>query len=188
MNPLSIVLLAEALLFAFGALGMYALRAPFVETPDPYRDTLAFLALYLALKGSEALFARLFPDSYRTAEGLIRQVAARIPEQAVLPLALLSALAEEVFFRGFLITLFERVVPPAAALFLAAFVFMLFHPVPDRRAYAYPLYVGLAGVFFGLAYLLTGSLIPGILAHYLVNAEGLLEARRGTSVPPGSVS
>jgi len=65
---------------------------------------------------------------------------------------------------------------------------MLFHPVPDRRAYAYPLYVGLAGVFFGLAYLLTGSLIPGILAHYLVNAEGLLEARRGTSVPPGSVS
>jgi len=188
VNPLRILFLAEAGLLVLGLAGMHALRVPLVARPDPARDTLAFLLLYLALKAGEALFARLFPDSYRVAEALIRRVAAALPEAALLPLALLSALAEEVFFRGFLIPLFARGLPEAAALLLSALIFALFHPVPDRRAYAYPLYVGLAGVLFGLAYLATGSLIPGILAHYLVNAEGLLEARRGTSVPPGSVS
>jgi len=187
MNPLPFLLAAESFLFLVGFTGMRLLGTPFVARPDPLRDTLAFFALYVAFKGLDKLFARLAPEAYRATDRLMRQVARRIPDSGVLLLAAASALAEEVFFRGFLIGLFSRWLPPAAVL-LSALVFMLFHPVPDRRAYLYTVYVGVAGLLFGASYLATESLIPGILAHFLVNAEGLWEARRGTSVPPGSVS
>ncbi|WP_436410930.1 CPBP family glutamic-type intramembrane protease [Thermus scotoductus] len=41
-----------------------------------------------------------------------------------------------------------------------------------KRSPASPVYTGLAGLLFGLTYLLTGSLLPSILAHFLHNARG----------------
>ncbi len=177
MSPAGLLFLLEAVLGLLGAAGMTALGLPVVARPDPYRDTLAFLLLFALLSGLEAAFARLFPGAYRATEALIREAVRALPERALLPLAGASALAEELFFRGLLVGGLARVLPPPLAVALGAFIFALFHPVPDRRAWAYPLYVFLAGLLFGAAYLATGSLVPGVLAHYLANARALAEAK-----------
>jgi len=177
VSPAGFLFLLEAVLGLLGAAGMAALGLPVVARPDPYRDTLAFLLLFALLYLSEAAFARLFPSAYRTAEALIRAAVRALPEGALLPLAGASAVAEELFFRGLVVGGLARVLPPPLAVVLGALVFALFHPVPDRRAWAYPLYVFLAGLLFGAFYLATGSLVPGILAHYLTNARAFEEAK-----------
>ncbi len=179
------LLLLEGLALALGAAGMAALGVPPVASYHPYRDALAFFLLYFGLLGLEELLQRAFPDTARASEALLRRAAGGIPEGAALALAAASALAEEVFFRGFLYTLFARLAGAPAAVGLSALVFALFHPVPDRRAWGYPVYVFLAGVAFALVFALTGSLLPGVLAHFLYNARGFEEARAG-QLPPGS--
>ncbi len=91
--------------------------------------------------------------------------------QALL-LAVASGVGEEVFFRG---ALQNALVGGWTGVFLQALVFAALHPVTDRRAWSYPLFIFLGGVMFGAAYQLTGSLVPGILAHYLHNARGFYQ-------------
>jgi membrane protease YdiL (CAAX protease family) len=102
-----------------------------------------------------------------------------------LAIFLLTALPEEVLFRGVLQNLFERTMPkrPTAALVLAAVIFGLSHldnPNPPflpltlwGRRYAVPwLYVMLAtiaGIFYGLAYRRTGKVTASALVHCLVD-------------------
>ncbi|GIW35285.1 CPBP family intramembrane glutamic endopeptidase [Meiothermus sp.] len=148
-----------------------------IESPDPLRDGLAFLGLYFALMGLEFLFSRLFPQSFRAAEALHGQLGAAMRSQGIsyhqaLLLALASGLAEEVFFRG---ALQNALLGGWLGVLLQALVFTLFHPVPDRKAWAYTLFIFCGGLMFGTAYLLTGSLVPGILAHYLHNARGFYQ-------------
>ena len=132
------------------------------------------LVLLLALQGLEALFRRLFPASFREAEALHRDLALALKRSGARPpwllaLALAAALGEEVFFRGFLQSLLVARLG-GLGLLAQALLFALLHPAP-LRAYAYPLYTALAGLLFGLAYLYTGSLVPGVLAHFLHNAK-----------------
>ncbi len=47
-----------------------------------------------------------------------------------------------------------------------------------RRGWSYTLYTALSGVAFGYAVMLTGSLWPGLIAHFLINLQGLLELGR----------
>lgn len=102
-----------------------------------------------------------------------------------LAILLLTALPEEVLFRGVLQNLFERTMPqrPTAALLLASVIFGLSHldnpnppflPVTLRgRHFAVPwLYVVLAtiaGIFYGLAYRRTSKITASALVHCLVD-------------------
>ena len=164
-----------------GASGMLLLGLP-LKGRNPWVEVPAGLLLFGLLQGLEALFRRLFPASFREAERLHRELgrslkAAGLGPPALLLLALLSGVAEEVFFRGLLQTLLYAKFG-AWGLFLQALFFALLHPAP-KKAFAYTLYTGAAGLLLGLAYLLTGSLIPGILAHVLHNARGFYEAWHG---------
>ncbi len=177
----ALLLALEALALLLGGLGMAWIHAPFCQPCHPARDLDAFFLLYWSLVGLEALFSRLAPASFGATEELMRQLGRQLalsprPRLLALMMALASALGEEVFFRGFLLSLLVRALGPGPGILLAALVFALFHPVPDRRAWLYPLYVFFAGVLFGLAYLLSGSLVPGILAHFLYNLKGFFEA------------
>lgn len=102
-----------------------------------------------------------------------------------LAILLMTALPEEVLFRGVLQNLFECTMPqrPTAALLLASVIFGLSHldnpnppflPVTLRgRHFAVPwLYVVLAtiaGIFYGLAYRRTGKITASALVHCLVD-------------------
>lgn len=184
-EPVRLLLALEGLAFLCGAAGMAYLGVPPVRTYHPYRDALAFFLLYFGLLGLEAGLQRFFPATAQASEELLRRAAGTIPEGAALRLAGASALAEEVLFRGFLFSLLARLAGPPAGVALSALIFALFHPVPDRRAWGYPLYVFLAGIAFALAFALTGSLLPGVFAHFLYNARGFEEARSG-QLPPAN--
>jgi membrane protease YdiL (CAAX protease family) len=148
-----------------------------IKDPDPLRDSLAFLVLFSSLVGLERLFSWLFPKSFQAAEALHSQLGAAMRAQGInhhqaLLLAVASGVGEEVFFRG---ALQNALVGGWTGVFLQALVFAALHPVTDRRAWSYPLFIFLGGVMFGAAYQLTGSLVPGILAHYLHNARGFYQ-------------
>jgi len=148
-----------------------------IKDPDPLRDSLAFLVLFSSLVGLERLFSWLFPKSFQAAEALHSQLGAAMRAQGInhhqaLLLAVESGVGEEVFFRG---ALQNALVGGWTGVFLQALVFAALHPVTDRRAWSYPLFIFLGGVMFGAAYQLTGSLVPGILAHYLHNARGFYQ-------------
>lgn len=161
---------------------------PFVRSLDALRDTLVFFFLFGGLWGLELAFSRLFPNSFRHAEALHRQLGTVLQQGGLthpvaLGLAVASGLGEECFFRGALQSFLLQRLGPLGVL-AQAVIFAAFHPVPDRKAWAYPLYTLFAGLLFGFSYLLSGSLIPGILAHYLHNARGfyeLLEAKPASS-------
>ncbi|ADH63568.1 Abortive infection protein [Allomeiothermus silvanus DSM 9946] len=166
-------------LFALGLLWMSLAGYPVLRSPDALRDTLAFFLLCGGLWGLEQVFSRLFPHSFRHAEALHRQLGLAMQQGGLtypqaLGLAGASGLGEEFFFRGALQNFLVGFLGPIGIL-VQAVIFAAFHPIPDRKAWAYPLYTLFAGLLFGLSYALTGSLIPGILAHYLHNARGFYE-------------
>jgi membrane protease YdiL (CAAX protease family) len=77
---------------------------------------------------------------------------------------------EEVFFRGIILVLFMRVFPKRIAVFFAAFLFAVVHLNP--MALSVERIVDVVSIFFiGLLYtylvLKTGSLLPGIVCHYI---------------------
>ncbi len=145
---------------------------------DPLGTVALTLGLLLALWGLEALLGHLFPKAFQETERLHRELGRALAGgKTPLPylfLALFSALGEEVFFRGLLQGLLVEGFG-AYGIPLQALLFALLHPAPPR-AWVYPLYAGLAGLLLGLALALSGSLVPGILAHFLHNARGFYEA------------
>lgn len=172
-----LLLTFQGVFFLVGGAWMALAGYAFVKTPDPARDAVAFLLLFGTMAGLEALFSRLFPASFLATEALHRQLGQMLRQlglshhQALL-LALASGLGEEVFFRGAL----QNALPGGMlAVFLQALFFAVLHPTPDRKAWAYPLFTLIAGVVFGFGYYLTGSLVPGILAHYLNNAKSFYQ-------------
>ena len=122
------------------------------------------------LLGAAWLLERSVP-SFRYASRLMENAlrAVSLPAWTALLLAAATAGAEELFFRGGLLPLIG-VIPQAL-------LFGLFHPVP-RRAWAYPVFAAVAGLVFGELTLVTGSLLPAVVAHFAVNLQGLWEVRR----------
>lgn len=127
-------------------------------------------ALTVGLLGGAWVLERTLP-SFRYASGLLSRVLAQLrpsPLEALF-LAALTSGAEELFFRG--------AVQSLVGVWGQALVFGLLHPMP-RRGWSYTLYAAVSGVAFGYAVILTGSLWPGLAAHFLVNLQGLLELGR----------
>ena len=127
-------------------------------------------ALTVGLLGSAWGLERTLP-SFRYASGLLESALAQLRPSRLeaLLFAALTAGAEELFFRGALQGLI--------GVWGQALVFGLLHPMP-RKGWSYTLYAALSGLAFGYAAALTGSLWPGLVAHFLINLQGLLELRR----------
>ncbi len=95
-----------------------------------------------------------------------------------LAVAVVPAIVEELFFRGFLVGAIRRVANPHVAVWVGALVFSLFH----FQFYGFFSRLFL-GAFLGYLFLYAGNLWPSILAHFLHNAITLtiyLLALRGT--------
>lgn len=123
----------------------------------------ALLALALLLERRSASFRY----ASRLTEEALRMLA--LPRWAGPLLAAATAAGEELFFRGALL--------PVVGVPAQALLFGLFHPVPPR-AWAYPAFVALAGLAFGVLTVSSGSLLPAMTAHFLINLQGFWEAGR----------
>jgi membrane protease YdiL (CAAX protease family) len=92
---------------------------------------------------------------------------------AILGLAILPPLVEEVVFRGILVERLSVKWRTSVAVIVSAVAFGILHVDPVGA--------GMFGLMTGLLYLRTGSLWPGILIHFANNLLALVAARTATA-------
>ncbi|MBS3967697.1 MAG: CPBP family intramembrane metalloprotease [Truepera sp.] len=128
------------------------------------------VVLIAALLAGAWLCERLLP-SFRYASCLLEQALAdlQLSVPAMIVLAALTAVAEELLFRGALLSWL--------GVWGQAVLFGLAHPAP-RQGWSYTAYTLVAGVLLGYATLLTGQLWAAILAHFVINLQGFAEVRK----------
>ena len=128
------------------------------------------VGLALALLGGAWALEKLLP-SFRFASHRLERALSRLDLSLplVLVLAALTSVSEELFFRGVLLSL--------VGVWGQALAFGVMHPAP-LKGWSYTAYTFLAGLAFGCATLLTGSLWAAIAAHFVVNLQGFLAVRR----------
>jgi hypothetical protein len=113
----------------------------------------------------------------RDLERRIGQVVGPLARDEVFALAFLSAVAEEVFFRG--------AVQGAWGWALATLSFAVLHTGPGLSFRLWTLFAAAAGGLFGGLLLWRENLLAPILAHFLVNAVNLDRiARRARAAGP----
>lgn len=125
-------------------------------------------AVTLAVRGTH-----LSPAARQLAE----RIVALILEQPIglvwLLVAVLPAVCEELFFRGWLLSAFAGDRPGrgrvAAAILLQAAVFAGFHLLPERMPQTF-----LLGLALGWMTRVTGSILPAVLAHLAHNGTPLV--------------
>ncbi|MBD3676093.1 MAG: CPBP family intramembrane metalloprotease [Planctomycetaceae bacterium] len=86
--------------------------------------------------------------------------------------ALLPALCEELAFRGFILSGFSRNGRTGVAVVFSALLFGVMHMIPQQVFNAF-----LLGLVLGLLALRSGSLLPGVLFHFVNNALGVVSER-----------
>jgi membrane protease YdiL (CAAX protease family) len=83
----------------------------------------------------------------------------------ILVFALLSAVAEEMFFRGAL--------QPLLGIVPTSFIFGFLHIAPSRKFISWPFQALAMGFAFGGMYWLSGNLAAPIMAHFTINYQNL---------------
>ena len=89
-------------------------------------------------------------------------------------IALLPAVVEEFIFRGLIFNGYKRR-NPLMAILLSAMLFGLIHMNLNQFSYAFVI-----GIIFGLMAYATGSLLPSIMAHFIINGTSVVIAHMTT--------
>jgi membrane protease YdiL (CAAX protease family) len=95
----------------------------------------------------------------------LRPIARGITTTGIVVLALLSAIGEELLFRGLL--------HPWLGLWPQALIFGLVHQLPGKSRWVWVAWASLMGVLLGSIFELTGSLLGPIVAHAVINGFNL---------------
>jgi len=115
-----------------------------------------------------AKITRLTVYRFRWARALhleFRGLFGPLRDGEVLAFATLSAVAEEMFFRGAL--------QPAIGIVGASVIFGLLHAGPSRKFIPWPFQAAAMGFAFGGLFWLSGSLAAPMLAHFTINYQNL---------------
>jgi membrane protease YdiL (CAAX protease family) len=106
----------------------------------------------------------------------------------VTPLAIASAIGEEMFFRGGIQAGLVSALGAVAGIVGASVLFGAVHIPWNRRLWSWTFMATAMGLVFGALYLATGELLAPIVAHAVINRENLryLIATRGEP-PVGSI-
>ncbi|MCA9539983.1 MAG: CPBP family intramembrane metalloprotease [Myxococcales bacterium] len=159
---LYVVMIAVAALLQLGFGG--DLSALFARRPLPADGPVVDIALGVAVGLLAVLLSRLGTarfDWSRRIDAEFRDLLGPLEPREIFGLAIASALAEEMFFRGFL--------QPLIGLEASAVVFGAAH-VPWRRSLIAWTFAALAmGYVLGWMFEARGNLIAPVLAHFTVN-------------------
>jgi membrane protease YdiL (CAAX protease family) len=170
------LLFAPSLLFGvIGALWLSFRPLELEAEAGLFKILVVALALTAGLLGGAYLLERTLP-SFRYASRMLERAVARFRPSLPLSIGLAAATAvsEELFFRGVLLSLI--------GVWGQALAFGLLHPA-TRRGWGYTAFTFIAGLAFGYATVATGSLWAAILAHFIINLQGFLEVRRRRQRP-----
>jgi uncharacterized protein len=117
-----------------------------------------------------ALVLLLGPDAAPEAGNLPTEVVEGPPWSLILTVVVIAPVAEELYFRGFLLQGLWRSFGPRWAIGVSAVVFGLFHFSGARLQTVLPMVSAtLIGVVFGYLFVRTRNLAVTVLAHALVN-------------------
>jgi membrane protease YdiL (CAAX protease family) len=135
-------------------------------TPAPGWFTYSILAAGagLAVVGASMFCAGRFAWAQEM-ESEFLDVLGPLTGREVLFLATSSAIAEEAFFRGVLV--------PWQGVVASSIVFGLVHFPLSRKLLPWPVFATLIGLLLGDLYLRSGSLIPPMVTHFVVNGINL---------------
>lgn len=128
----------------------------------------------LVLAGSWEIARRTEPR-LRKVERRLREILGPLTRSEALTLAILSAIAEEFFFRG--------AVQDAWGFFPALALFTVLHVGPGREFRLWTLFAAVGGVFLGGLVVWRGALLAPIVAHAIVNAIGLTRLAKRRHAP-----
>ncbi len=126
------------------------------------------LALGLAVGGLVVMMTRVFVTRFLWARRLhseLRPLASGLSSVGIVALALLSALGEELLFRGLL--------APWLGLVPQALLFGLAHQIRGPSRWVWIAWASLIGLALGAIFQLSGSLLGPIAAHALINGLNL---------------
>lgn len=157
--------------------------ALFIDATTWWRDLVAGFGVGGALLSMWAA-SRRFVAAARQLEAQIAELLGPIDRFEAVALAVLSGVAEEIFFRG--------AVQRAWGWLVAAALFAVLHTGPGRALKMWTLFAALAGLALGAVTLWTGNLTAAITAHFAVNAVGLARVgrqatdRARATEPPGA--
>ena len=131
---------------------------------------LAAAAVLAGLLGTAWALERLVP-SFRHAGRLMEQLLRRLrlPLVAIVAIAAVTSVSEELLFRGALLT--------ELGIWPQAFLFGLLHPA-TRDGWSYPVFAFAAGLALGWLAIATGTLWAPLAVHFVINLQGLWDVRR----------
>jgi sodium transport system permease protein len=114
-----------------------------------------------------------FPLS-QTAQAALKQVMGTIPDvaTALVALALVPAICEELAFRGFILSGLEREYSRPTAIVLSAFLFGFLHVLLSLFQQLFN--ATLLGIVLALLAVRSGSILPGIVFHFLNNGLAIV--------------
>jgi sodium transport system permease protein len=119
------------------------------------------------IRNLEWFFPPTPPSAQKFLEGLAnRQVPLGL---ALLAAAIAPAICEEIAFRGFILSGWQRSYRTWAAIVVSAFAFGIIHMIPQQVFNAI-----LLGLVIGLLAVRSGSLIPGVIFHFLFNGAQVM--------------
>jgi membrane protease YdiL (CAAX protease family) len=95
----------------------------------------------------------------------LRPIARALGIEAVMPVALASAIGEEALFRGALV--------PAIGIVWSSLVFGALHQLRGRSRLTWVVFAVVVGLALGFIFRLTGSLLGPIVAHAVINYANL---------------
>jgi len=117
------------------------------------------------------------PRTLELARQLVDKIRAISPVVVLLTLAVVPAVCEEFFFRGFLMAAFQRSMSGARAVILSSVLFGLFHLVAIEQLHFERLVPSTClGLVLGWLCLRSGSALPGMVLHGCHNSFLLLAA------------
>lgn len=157
-----------------GALGVRASVSPPVLAWTAGLASALVAAQFIGLRRAARRWARLESEPDRTRQLALALFPRTPPERlAYLTLALTAGFCEETIYRGFVFFHLRGVLDLVSALLLAALLFGLAHVYQGARGV---LQTSALGALFTLPVIATGSLLPGMVAHFAVDAAAGLAA------------
>ncbi len=150
----------------------WALHEPILDASYPTRLGIS-LMLGALLGVSVVAMTPLLVERARWARALQNELAplvAPLTPSNIGLLALISASAEELFFRG--------AMQPVLGLWWTSLIFGALHSGPKRAFLAWSVWAGLMGLLFGWIFDYTGVLWGPVLAHLWINQRNMTYIQR----------
>ena len=127
-----------------------------------------------SLNGISVEFFKLFGYKPKETSSYFPDVSGGMIIPAIIVIALLPAVFEELMFRGLLLNCCENSMGSVRAILITGFCFSLFHGSPEQTVYQF-----IAGCAFAFIAVRSGSILPSMVMHFINNALIIIFAACG---------